>query len=74
MLKKVNLFLVVVLALAFAGCKESRFKEDKVFAGGVYASKESLNHGLSIYTEYCMACHGVTGEAHNLALPNACTY
>jgi len=67
MLKNVKIILGLVALMALTSCKETHFKEDKVFAGGVYATKESLNHGLSIYTEYCMACHGVTGEGNGVA-------
>ncbi len=57
-----------VLALAtLASCSESHFKEDKVFAGGVYATAKQLNDGKSVYTEYCMQCHGVNGDGNGVA-------
>jgi mono/diheme cytochrome c family protein len=59
-------FLNCVLAISFltvlVSCSESHFKEDKIFAGNVYAPAKSLNHGKSIYTEFCMPCHGVNGD------------
>ncbi len=67
MSKNIGIIFGLLALLSFAGCKESRFKEDKVFAGGVYATAANLNHGLSIYTEYCMSCHGVTGEGNGVS-------
>jgi mono/diheme cytochrome c family protein len=62
-------FLAQTLLMLFvlASCQETHFKEDKVFAGGVLATKESLNRGKSLYTEYCMACHGVKGDGAGVA-------
>lgn len=60
--------ILTVLALAtLASCSESHFKEDKLFAGGVYATAKQLNDGKSIYTEYCMQCHGVNGDGNGVA-------
>lgn len=68
-----NILLVGLTVLAF-GCKEDHFKEDVIMAGGRYVKSETLNYGKSIYTEYCMACHGVNGDgagvsAKGLAVP-----
>jgi mono/diheme cytochrome c family protein len=55
-------FLLMLVISVFVSCSENHFKQDKFFAGNVYASKEQLNYGKSVYTEYCMACHGVKGD------------
>lgn len=53
--------------LSLVSCQESHFREDKIFAGGLYVKKEVLNKGKQIYTEYCMACHGETGDGKGVA-------
>jgi mono/diheme cytochrome c family protein len=62
----VKLFLLFGL-LSLVACSENHFKEDKFFAGGVYASAAQLNLGKTVYTEYCMACHGVNGDGKGVA-------
>lgn len=66
-MKKIAALISTATLLTFVGCSESHFKEDKVYAGGVYAKAEVLNKGKSIYTEYCMACHGVNGDGKGVA-------
>jgi mono/diheme cytochrome c family protein len=60
-----------VFAISFLGllasCSESHFKEDKIFAGNVYAPAKALNDGKSIYTESCMPCHGVNGDGKGVS-------
>lgn len=63
-MKGLNLALTIIALTALVSCSESHFKEDKIFAGGVYASAKALNNGKSVYTEYCMACHGVNGDGN----------
>ncbi len=41
---------------------QNTFKEDVVFAGNLYVKADHLNLGKKIYTEYCLACHGVDGK------------
>ena len=53
-------FLLVVLFLL--SCKDHGFRKGRFFAGELYASRETLNTGKVIYTEYCMPCHGVKGD------------
>lgn len=60
-------FAFLLLLIVSASCKENVFKEDKVFAGGVYVKAETLNLGKTVYTEYCMACHGVKGDGKGVA-------
>jgi mono/diheme cytochrome c family protein len=55
------------ILLSMTSCSENHFREDKVFAGGLYVKKETLNKGKQIYTEYCMACHGVKGDGKGVA-------
>ncbi|MFI5391181.1 MAG: c-type cytochrome [Bacteriovoracales bacterium] len=59
----VGLFFLTFLV----SCSDHTFLEDKVFAGGVLATKEELNSGKVLYTEYCMACHGVKGDGKGVA-------
>jgi len=59
-----NLVLAIAALTTLVSCSESHFKEDKIFAGGVYASAKALNDGKSTYAEYCMPCHGVNGDGN----------
>ena len=62
---KVLNFVMAIMALSIVvSCSESHFKEDKIYAGGVYAPAKALNDGKSTYTEYCMPCHGVNGDGN----------
>lgn len=58
---------ILVTLLSFVSCEESHFREDKIFAGGLYVKKEVLNKGKQIYTEFCMPCHGVNGDGKGVA-------
>ena len=49
-MKGLNLVLIIGALTAFVSCSESHFKEDKIFAGGVYAPAQALNDGKSVYT------------------------
>ncbi len=62
-----KIFPILILALTAVGCRDNHFKTGKYFAGGVYASAEQLNIGKSVYTEYCMACHGVDGKGNGVS-------
>lgn len=66
-MKGLNLLLTVLSLMTLASCSDNYFKEDKIFAGGVYATAKQLNDGKSTYTEYCMPCHGVKGDGHGVA-------
>lgn len=61
---------LVLLGLLFS-CSKSKFMEDKIFAGGVYASAETLNKGHEIYQLHCMACHGRDGDGMGVAAPGS---
>jgi mono/diheme cytochrome c family protein len=61
-----NLMIVVLATITF-GCKENHFKKDVVMAGGKYVTAETLNYGKSVYTEYCMPCHGVNGDGNGVS-------
>jgi mono/diheme cytochrome c family protein len=61
-MKGLNLILTGLALMTLVSCSETHFKQDKFFAGGVYATAKQLNNGKSVYTEYCMACHGVNGD------------
>jgi mono/diheme cytochrome c family protein len=63
-MKALKIFLSVFALVTLTSCSESHFKEDKIFAGGVYATAKQLNDGKSIYSEYCMSCHGVNGDGN----------
>lgn len=66
-MKGLNLVLAITALTTLISCSESHFKEDKIFAGGVYAPAKALNDGKSIYTEYCMPCHGVNGDGKGVS-------
>lgn len=61
-----NLLLVGLAVFTFS-CKDTHFKEDIIVAGGRYVKTDTLNYGKSVYTEYCMACHGVDGDGRGVA-------
>ncbi|WP_372655286.1 cytochrome c [Halobacteriovorax sp.] len=62
-----KLILTLLILGAFTSCSESHFREDKIFAGGKYVTAKTLNKGKTIYTEYCMPCHGVNGDGKGVA-------
>ena len=66
-MRGMSLLLIVTSLLVLTSCSDTHFKEDKIFAGGVYAPVKALNDGKSIYTEYCMPCHGVNGDGKGIA-------
>jgi mono/diheme cytochrome c family protein len=66
-MKYLNCLLAMSSLFLLASCSEKHFTEDKIYAGNVYASAESMNHGKSIYTEYCMPCHGVNGDGKGVS-------
>jgi mono/diheme cytochrome c family protein len=66
-MKGLNLFLTVFALVTLVSCSESHFKEDKIFAGGVYATAKQLNDGKGTYTEYCMPCHGIKGDGKGVS-------
>ncbi|MDA9189448.1 c-type cytochrome [bacterium] len=61
------LFSLITVVVIFSSCSENHFREDKIFAGGIYAPASTLNLGKQVYTEYCMACHGVEGDGAGVA-------
>ncbi|RLA60079.1 MAG: hypothetical protein DRQ88_03125 [Epsilonproteobacteria bacterium] len=61
-----NWFLILFV-LSLTSCTENAFHEDKIFAGGVVATKAQLSSGKQIYMEYCMACHGAKGDGNGVA-------
>ena len=64
MKKHTVLFVFVGLLSA---CTKKVFREDIIVAGGKYVTADTLNKGKEIYTEYCMACHGVKGDGKGVA-------
>lgn len=66
-MKGLKLLLTAFSLMALVSCSDTHFKEDKIFAGGVYATAKQLNDGKSLYTEYCMPCHGVKGDGHGVS-------
>lgn len=67
MKKAITFSFFVFCTLIFSSCKNDSFYEDKIFAGGKYVKKETLNKGKAIYQEYCMACHGEKGDGKGVA-------
>lgn len=62
--KKISPFFFLLFLFA---CSDNTFKEEIIFAGGVLAPSLDLNAGKTLYTEYCMACHGVEGNGKGVA-------
>lgn len=67
MKKITQLTLTFLLLGAFTSCSESHFREDKIFAGGKFVTAKTLNKGKTLYTEFCMPCHGVNGDGKGVA-------
>ncbi len=67
MMKLFVLSLTALTLLLFVGCEPNEFKEGVVMAGGQYVPAATLNKGKQIYSEYCMACHGVNGDGNGVA-------
>lgn len=67
-MKSLKVLLVLPLLAALVGCEgQNEFREDVIMAGGIYVKADTLNLGKRIYTEYCMACHGVKGDGNGVA-------
>lgn len=67
-MKSLKSLLVLPLLLSLIGCEgQNEFREDVIMAGGLYVKADTLNLGKRIYTEYCMACHGVDGDGKGVA-------
>lgn len=60
-------FLTIMMLLFLASCEEQGFKTSKKFIDGSVVDAETLNLGRQVYFEYCMACHGITGEGNGPA-------
>jgi len=67
MKKIISLLLTSGLLISLVGCEPNEFKEGVVMAGGQYVKADTLNKGKQIYSEYCMACHGVKGDGNGVA-------
>ena len=67
MKKMAKLILSLLVLGSIASCSESHFREDKVFAGGKFVTAKTLNKGKTLYTEFCMPCHGVNGDGKGVA-------
>jgi mono/diheme cytochrome c family protein len=62
-----TLFIFVVssmLTFSLVSCDGIDFQESKTFIGDQTVSADTLNLGKQVYTEYCMACHGVQGDGN----------
>lgn len=58
---------ILMLSFVLVSCDGMDFKESKTFIGGQVVDADTLNHGKQVYTEYCMACHGVEGDGNGPA-------
>lgn len=63
-LKTILLFLFFMTLMS---CQETGFKTGKTFIDGQSVDTQTLNLGRQVYIEYCMACHGITGEGNGPA-------
>lgn len=62
-----KIVLSLLLLSLFSSCTKRTFVEDKVFAGNIKVSADTLNRGKEIYQLHCMACHGVNGDGLGVA-------
>lgn len=60
-------FILCFSFLFLFGCDETGFKTGKKFIDGKTVDAKTLNLGRQVYIEYCMACHGITGEGNGPA-------
>lgn len=67
MMLKFRLVFLLVLTLLVTSCEETGFKTGKTFIDGQSVDTSTLNLGRQVYIEYCMACHGMTGEGNGPA-------
>jgi mono/diheme cytochrome c family protein len=74
-IRKITFMKLITLSfiLICFSCKENHFKDDKVL-GGIKVSSEMLNLGKTVYTENCMACHGVKGDGNGVAAKGMVPY
>lgn len=59
---KVSLISILALFLLVACDGTTKFKENKMFAGGKIVETSTLALGQTTYLEYCIQCHGVDGK------------
>ena len=59
--------MVLFLLLILVSCSGGDFKESRTFIGNKVVDVDTLNLGKQVYTEYCMACHGVKGDGNGVA-------
>ena len=62
LIMKIRNFVFLISVVFLASSCTKKIPQTKDFAGGVTASATDLNKGKKVYTEYCMACHGVNGD------------
>lgn len=67
MKSKLKTILALALMFNLFGCYETGFKAGKKFIDGQSVDTTTLNLGRQVYIEYCMACHGMTGEGNGPA-------
>jgi mono/diheme cytochrome c family protein len=65
MLKR--LFVLFFAFWFLTACNETGFKSEKVFLGKQTVPVATLNLGRQVYIEYCMGCHGMSGEGNGPA-------
>ena len=68
------LLLFILGPWGWISCRDNTFRQGKFFAGNRYVTAETLNRGKTLYTEYCLPCHGFRGDgkghsAKGLAVP-----
>lgn len=56
------LLMAFSLVCSLACEDQNTFREGVVMAGGLFVEADQLNLGKRIYTEHCLACHGVEGK------------
>lgn len=58
---------LIVLVTLLAACRSKPFKVPFVLAGGKEISAQQLNDGFVVYRQYCVQCHGPTGNGKGVA-------
>lgn len=62
-----RILALCILFLSLLSCEETGFNSGKKFIDGQSVDAKTLNLGRQVYIDYCMACHGMTGEGNGPA-------
>jgi mono/diheme cytochrome c family protein len=56
----------MILALSLGACRSNKFDGPEML-GGKLVARDTLNLGYDTYNQYCMQCHGISGDGMGTA-------